>query len=92
MRKLKKSVQKKWDRRKNFDTDMRKRGYITPAEAAEMAKVSASTVYGWVHRRKLVDVPEGRTVAVAVRNVNGVLWISKKAVAALCPDLGPVRA
>lgn len=82
MRKLKKKVQKKWDRRKNHDAEMRKEKYVTPPEAAKIGGVSASTVYGWVHRSKLKEVGGKKPVV----HRNGVIWILAASVKLLCPD------
>ena len=37
----------------DLDNEMRKQGYVPPAEAAKLARVPRSTIYAWIHAGEL---------------------------------------
>lgn len=62
-------------------------GYLTPAQAAERAKVARTTVYGWVERGALQAAMEGDARAkVSVVRKGALVWLLTAAVDALKPQ------
>lgn len=67
---------------KTVIAEMKQKGYVLPGAAAKLAKVAASTVYGWIERK---------AVAV-VRSESGNLWISLAAVEDMIKRAHPAAA
>lgn len=61
---------------------LRTMGYVTPAEAAKLARAAPTTIYGWLARGALLD--QGKLKASC--RMNGVLWILKASVLKLRPN------
>jgi hypothetical protein len=66
-------------------------GYVTPEEAAGVAQVAQSTVYGWVRRKQL---PKGKLEGkrTIVRTRYGQIWLLKAAVEAMRTDPAKLAA
>lgn len=63
-------------------------GYVSPAEAMEIAGVRGGTVYGWV-ARDVLKAPEGDQRAPHVRSGGGNLWLLRAAVEAMRAPVVP---
>jgi hypothetical protein len=72
--------------------DKRAEGYRSIAEAAREIGVAASTVYDWVRREVLPEVPNDKRPAVLRTRSGGNVWVLLDAVRAMRPAPVPEPA